>query len=215
MVARSRGIDDDIAQALCQWSPTHDGLFDSSESANSLNYFLIGERHFAISKSVVGGTEYSGRRAFQTVTTILVGEREDLSVYQCNPISLARMALSMGWLRLIVDYDDPMEFVELPANNLPELMPANHSDEMVDRAATALTSGKRIAIVGAANPVQSLLRIFAQIPTELRITTSFSTGVKASTFRPFQIHFFNQIDNRLRDFLTQQRIVTLRSDLIT
>ena len=214
LVARSPGIDDDIAQVLCQWSPTHDGLCESSIHASSLNYFLIDDRHFAISKSVIGGSEYSGRSALQTVTTILVGLREDLSVYRNNPMALARMALSMGWLRLIVDYESPLAIGELPGLGLPETMTATSPDDFVERAVTALTAGQRIAIAGAEHPARALAQVFEHIPAELRPEISFSTGIKASTFRPFQIQFFPRIDNRLRDFLGQQRITIIRPHVL-
>ena len=214
LVARSPGIDDDVAQALCQWSPTHDGLFDSSLSASALNYFLIGDRHFAISKSMVGGAEYSGRNALQTSTSILVGEREDLSNYGHNPVELARMALSMGLLRLAVDYEGRLEVAELSGDCLPGPTASTAASfEIVKMCVGALNSGGRIAIAGATNPIQLLSVIFANISPELRITTSFSTGLKASSFRPFQIQFFAKIDNRLRDFLGHQHIKLLHADL--
>ncbi len=211
LVARTEGIDDDTAQVLCQWSPTHDGLCDSSVDANSLNYFAIDDRLFAISKSVIGGAEYSGRSALQTVTTILVGQREDLPVFHNNPLAAARVALSMGWLRLIVDYESPLAIADVSTHGLPEMRSIPGANDMVERAVKALSAGERIAITSDANHARTLAHIFEQLPAELRPRTSFSTGIKASTFRPFQIQFFSHIDNRLRDFLCQQRIVILKS----
>lgn len=214
LVARSPGVDDDVAQGLCQWSPTHDGLCESGIDASSLNYYLIDEERFAISKSVIGGAEYSGRSALQTVTTILVGRQESLAHYQNNPLAFAQVAMSMGWLRLIVDYDDPLRVVELPGFGLPEPRARAHADELLDRAIDAVRAGRRIAIAGADRPQETLARLFEQLPRELRPHVSFSTGIKASTFRPFQIQFFPQLDNRLRDFLHQQRIAVIQASAL-
>ncbi len=90
LVAHSPGVNDDIAQALCQWSPTHNGLNDTELTATSLNYFPIDGEYFGISRSIIGGAEYSGRNALQTVTSILVGRLSDLELYDDNPLRLSK-----------------------------------------------------------------------------------------------------------------------------
>jgi hypothetical protein len=209
LVARSAGIDDDVAQTLCQWSPAHDGMCDPKTSAHSLNYFLIDEDRFALSKSVIGGAEYSGRGALQTVTTILVGERRHLSLYANNPLTMARVALSMGWLRLISDFEAPLDHVELSAVGWPEIRRVTSEAALADRAAQALIAGNRLAITQDAVPLQTLARVFERLPADLRLKTSFSTGIKPSAFRPFQIQFLSHVDSRVGDFLNRQRIRTL------
>lgn len=209
LVARSPGIDDEIAQVLCQWSPTHEGLAESGMTANSLNYFPVDGRRFAISKSVIGGSEYSGRSALQTVTTILVGDLDDLAAYRNHPLVLAKIALSMGWLRLIVNYRQPLEVVELSSIAFPEAEYPAESTTMVGRVARALSGGDRVAIHGSNSPLSTLARIYDTLPIGQRAPISFSTGVKASTFRPFHIQFFSHIDNRLYDFLNRQRILVV------
>lgn len=207
LVARSEGLDDDIAPALCQWSPAHDGLCESHISASSLNYFLIDKGRFGISHSVIGGSEYSGRSALQTVTTIVVGECDDLSIYQNNPLVLSRVALSMGWLRLITEYDEPLEAVELSHHGMPESTASTDTDPRIERTVAAVRSEHRIALIGIDEPSRFLGHVFARLNPEQRLKTSFSTGIKASTFRPFQVQFFPRIDNRLRDFLRRQSIL--------
>lgn len=214
LVNRSSGIDDDIAQTLCQWSPTHDGLADPSVTATSLNYFVIDEQNYAISKSLIGGAEYSGRQAFQTVTTIIVGKIDKLPAYGNNPIVVAKMALSMGWLRLLVDYRRPLEPVSLSAGCLTATRTKFAPDAKLERAVRALQSGNRVALVGTIDPVQSIARIFERLTPDVRVKTSFATGIKPSTFRPFQVHFFAKLDNRLRDFLRQQQIITITPESI-
>jgi hypothetical protein len=209
LVMRSPGIDDDIAQVLCQWSPTHEGLADPGFTANSLNYFPIDDRRFAISKSVIGGSEYSGRSALQTVTTILVGEFNDFSVFRYHPLILAKVALSMGWLRLIANYDKPLDVVEIPALRFPEGEYPAESLTLAGRVARALITDQRVAIHGSLSPLGTLARIYDTLPLEVRRKISFSTGIKASTFRPFHIQLFSNIDNRLYEFLNRQRIIVV------
>lgn len=209
LVMRSPGIDDDTAQVLCQWSPTHEGLAEPGVTANSLNYFPIDDRRYAISKSVIGGSEYSGRSALQTVTTILVGEFEDFAVYRYHPLVVAKIALSMGWLRLVANYEKPLDVVELPAIGFPEGEYPAESLTLVGRVARVLSSEQRVAIHGSHSPLGTLARIYDTLPLEERRQISFSTGIKASTFRPFHIQFFSHIDNRLYEFLNRQRIIVV------
>jgi hypothetical protein len=209
LVARSPGIDDDIAQCLCQWSPTHDGLCGSDVDAYSLNYYPIDDSRFAISRSMMGGPEYSARQALQTVTNILVGQSDELQAFGFNPVALARTALSMGWLRLEPEYDRKISAVDLPTCglNFPQTGRIRH--ESVDAACEALVQGQRVAIIGSPSPLRALDLVFQGLPEATRRTTSFATRIKPSTFRPFRLHFFEQTDNRLRDFLAHQRIVTI------
>lgn len=212
LVARSDGITDDMAQSLCQWSPTHDGLSEPDLSAVSVNYCLLDDEWFALSRSIYGGPEYSGRGALQIATMILVGRLPQLSAFQNNPATLAKIALSMGVLRYPGFVEGLLDPVFVPAANLPVRSFPNTDSPVLQRLLALLDNRRRVAVIGQKNPLRFAERLLQALPDDSRRQTKFSTGMKPSSMRPFDIQFFPSIDNRLRNFLSKQQIPVINHD---
>ena len=100
IVATSPGLRPELSQQLARWCPTHAALLDTRPAAISLNGFPLGAAHYAVSRSVYGGPEYSERGSLQIVTLVLVLTMDQFASYNFNPIAFARTSLALGYLRL-------------------------------------------------------------------------------------------------------------------
>ena len=103
LVARSAGIDRDLAQQLCRWSPSHGSICDKVIDQYVLSSFPLTEDRFAVARTVLGGPEYSGRGGTQVVTQLLVLREDQFARYQCNPFAVAHTAMTLGEMRFRPD----------------------------------------------------------------------------------------------------------------
>lgn len=219
LVGRSSGIDEGLAQALAQWSPSHDSLAEDRLDANSLNFLPARDNALALSRTVFGGPEYSGRGGLQVVTVILVLQRDQLAGYDNDPLALARTALALGDLRLPETIPQHLPPVELPEQSwlgLPDRPPTNpHEETLLDEVRAVLEQGDRAAVIGVSDPLSFLEELLADRPREGRLDLSFTTGLKPSLRRPFRLHFLPSADEALRMQLSDQGVIPVGSETRT
>lgn len=98
-VAKSAGIDRRLSQEIGRWAPTR----NSSENPDAwtLNCYPLANDFFAITRTTLGGPEYSGRGGTQVDTVILALRNEQLEPYRFNAVTLCRTA--MRCLKLPLD----------------------------------------------------------------------------------------------------------------
>ncbi len=207
LVAKSLGIDRTCSQQLCLWSPTQ---MPSDDPADwSINYFPVTEDSVAVTRTVLGGPEYSNRGGTQVVTLILVLSNEQFAVYGYNAMSVAATAMAMGWLRLPLDMSrgqlEPISLPSRPIVDPPD--PHAFEDELLTHVMELVQEARRVAILGANDPSDMVTRLIAKLSGEARREFSFTTGLLPAVRRPFQAHFLPAIDNVTRRTLDSQNIV--------
>ena len=218
LVARSPGVDRSISQSLCRWAPTQ-VPGDASESW-MISYFPINDETVAVTRTVLGGPEYSSRGGFQVVTLILLLRNEQFQAYSCNPVLVAKTALAIGLLRLPLSVDcDQLPVANLPSQ--PLLLPpeastpdpgledqVNESEAAtLEKIADMIRHAQRVALIGDHDPIAIVERLIPKLSFEARRDFSFTTGLLPTVRRPFQAHFLPSAD------LARQR--TLDSQSIT
>ena len=212
LAARSPGVGGHLGQQLYQWGPSHGSLLDDKITASSLNSFQLSSDWIVVSRTVYGAPEYSGRGALQVVTLILAVRRSQLSAFDDNPVSLARTALTLGYLRLPASVPETLPQITLPDRALLAASAATrHSldDSILDRSLRLLGQGQRIALVGADDPVGTMAHLIRRIPAKIRAETSFTTGLRPSRQRPFRVHIVPRIDADIQRRLAAQGIHAL------
>lgn len=199
LVARSSGIDDDLAQQLALWAPSENSLIDRDLDADSLNFFPVQDRWAALSRTVYAGAEYSDRGQFRMETNFLVFSQSELAGYNFDPLAMARAAVASGYLRL-----RPALTTKLPPLWLPESLgeappPPDQTQQVpaLIREILGRYAEERLVVVGCLQPRTLLRQILDCLPPQERLGLSFSTGLKPSTHRPFRLQFLPQVNNEL------------------
>lgn len=215
LVARSPKIDDQLAQTLTQWSPSHDALLSSDANATSLNVYQAGDDWVAISRTVYGGSEYSARGGLRLITIILLLNVEQFSAYHYDALLIGRTALSMGFLRNPSSLPEFLPTVELPDRSLFALT-ANSSqkpecDGVLQQVLHTLHCGGRAAVIGLEDPVSAVEKIVQNTPRHRRMQLSFTTGLKPSMHRPFGLQFLQTADAPLQQQLAAQGITCVEA----
>ncbi|MCG8653514.1 MAG: hypothetical protein MI861_26995 [Pirellulales bacterium] len=213
LVARSPGVDRAVAQELCQWAPTQ------APSANpdhwTVNCFPVSEDLIAITRTTLGGPEYSCRGSIQVVTLILLLRGDQFMNYGCNAIAVAKTALSMGHLRLPLEMTcESLPEVTLPHRPLIDPLSGEGScfqsaveDALLDEVEQLILANRRVAVIGQSEPIEATERLIAKLAVETRNQFSFTTGLVPAQRRPFQLHFLPELDLTKRRTLDSQGIV--------
>ncbi|MGV3482850.1 MAG: hypothetical protein ACO1RT_00380 [Planctomycetaceae bacterium] len=211
LVAKSSGIDRDLSQELCRWAPTRTACETPDDW--TLNCFPATDDLVAVTRTTMGGPEYSGRGGTQVVTLMLVLCAEELESYDFNPVSFARTAMAMGCLRLPLDWEaELLSPVSLPAYPLVGEVgrrSESHScdeHEWLSQVTSLLEEGRRVAVVGPIDPFAAADRVIRNLPVHRRPNLSFTTGLEPSIRRPFQLHFFESVDSTRQRALDSQNI---------
>jgi hypothetical protein len=200
LVARSAGIDDRLAQSLAHWGPTHASLLEARLDASSLNYFSAGDGWLAVSRTVYGGPEYSGRGGMQVVTLFLALRSDQLAGYDFNVVSFARAGLALGHLRLLPALGQRLTRLDVPDRSLLGCPASSspHAVETLQSLLELLDRHSQIAVLGHSQPLAILDYLIQQIPPEQRLMLSFTTGLRPSLHRRFRIHLLPKTDDSVR-----------------
>jgi hypothetical protein len=212
LVSKSPGVDRESSQELCRWAPTQ---IPSDNPANwTINYFPISDETVAVTRTVLGGPEYSGRGGTQVVTLILLLTNEQFDSYSYNPIVVAKTAMAMGYLKLPMDMAcEQLPLAELPT--IPLVDPWNSRDEreqdsyrqLLDEVTELLMDSRRVAVVGLQKPIDAVERLVPRLTPEARRNFSFTTGLSPAVRRPFQAHFLSDSDVTKKRTLDAQSII--------
>lgn len=207
LAACSPGLDEQQARCLLPWGPSHASLLDDRPHAESVNFHALASDWFALSRTVYGGPEYSGRGGLQVFTHFLLLRREQLSGYDNNPLILARTARLLGNLRLVAQVPAHLSPLELPPR------PITGCDAEFDgrvflreEIMRHLRTPRRLAVLGLADPLAALAQVLRDLPADDRLQLSFTTGLKPSVRREFRLHFVPATDTALHAQLSQQGI---------
>ena len=218
VVAMSPGIDRGMVQEISRWAPTK--LPSNDCKAWTVNYFPLSHETVAITRTVLGGPEYSGRGGIQVVTSILVLTNDQFIAYGCNAIALVESAMAMGYLRLPLHPErEVLEPAILPSRAIIESpMRGNEQEEdedqeLLDQVTALIQSTRRVAIIGLSDPVQSISHLVPRLSMEARRSLSFTTGLSPAVRRPFQLHCLPTADRTQQRVFEAQNIVRVDSHL--
>jgi len=209
LVAKSPGIDENLAARLGQWTP---GCWDMPErQPDCVHFYRPIKNKLVVSRSIHSHLG-RGRNGHQTVlTSATVVETNQLEGYHHNAVLFANTMLSMGNLHLLAD-----EILKLPSLEVPdgtfftaEDCFAEMDPRRVDSISRAIEIHKQVAIFGVPNPLGFLGGFLGMLPNEQRLRTSFTTGSGLSKQRPFNLHFFATENADLKKELVQAQIRTI------
>ncbi len=199
LTARSAGIDERLAAVLTQWGPSEGSLPEGSPGAESLQAFPALDDYVVISRTMYGGPEYSGRSGLQAVTMMLIARQDEFRRFGGNAIQLTELARARGMLRLRGDVSaplPPLDFPDRPASRFVtarRLLPQD-DEQRVQSALEKLRAGERVLMLGCREPVSAVRSLIEAIPEEHRSRFSFSTGLRPSLQRPYQISMLPALD---------------------
>jgi hypothetical protein len=211
LTSQSPGIDEAQARSLIRWCPSHAGLASNQPDASSLNFHPVTDSTVALSRTVYGGAEYSARGGLQIVTRILLLHDNALASYACDPVTLARVAMALGFLRLDPTAPDQLPPVDLPDRPVRNDNPFGDSATMdiVRQVLNFLGEGRRVAVIGANRPIPILAILYSRLRERQRLELSFTTGLKPSMNRAFRLHFLPSVDLTVQHQLASQGIAVL------
>jgi hypothetical protein len=193
-----------MARAICTWAPSHASLVDQDPQAASLNFHGLLDDWFAVSRTVYGGPEYSGRRGFQVFTHFLLVRGQQLAGYENHPQLFARTAQSLGHLRLLMTVPDQLPTLDLP--DRPLAPPSSTNRGSLEDVQRVLHFRRRVAVLGLDDPAPALSQMLLDTPKSDRLDVSFTTGLKPSVHREFRLHFYHQANGELQTQLASHGI---------
>lgn len=193
LVRRSPGLSEADARELSLWGPSHDSLLERPGERTSVNFFRLESGSYSVSRTILGGTEYSGRGGEKVYTQFLVVPPEVLARFGNNAFAVLRAATAIGALELGEPTTAPLESLSLAGRAAPidltllaQLSRDPGSCAMATLVQAALSSD-RLAVAVATSREQLMAGLLNLLPVECRTEFSFSTALKSSPARPVRI----------------------------
>jgi GTPase-associated protein 1, N-terminal domain type 2 len=192
LAAASAGVCDAVRRELSVWGPSHDSLLDPGPDASSVNFHRLTCGGYCVAKTVAAGAEFSGRGGAQVYTQFLIVPAEVLSRFSNNPFALLAAAFAQGSIEVLDRIPDVLPSFRLMGKAVavdPTAVTQAAIDPGADVLAAAvetLLAGGSLLLVGG-NPARFMQGLFNCLPVAVRSTVSFSTGLKSSARRPYQI----------------------------
>ena len=190
LAATSAGISPAEARELSAWGPSHDSLWETAEAVGSCNFHRLQSGRLAISRTMHGEAEFSGRGGRSVYTHYLVLSAADFARWDSNPFDVLRAASHT---------EQPLQPVperlsrwqcELPgcdnrAGHIARLVEAAGGPLNVAAALDAVMRHEAVAFVGAPSAIEAAMEVlFLLLPEATRCQIAFATGLKYSPRRP-------------------------------
>jgi hypothetical protein len=193
LVARSPGITDLEAGAVSTWSPSHGALITNAANRFSVNYHSLPGGRFALSRTCEGPAEYSGRGGRQLYTHILIVDEKLLRRAGNHPWALFRAALALGYLRYRAEPEATLTPLRL-CSTYPTHDPAHWSERALALGLDSpgllvekLMKGQTVELAYSGDRTLLAECLIALVPAEIRLQVSFSTSLRPSRVRPYQL----------------------------
>lgn len=193
IVSCSRGLTDDEASAITQWSPAHDALEADERNRASLQLFPVSQDRYALARTCAGPPEYSGRGGPQLYTHLILFDPRALGVFDDRLVSLYRSALALGLWCYRADPPRRLEQAALPqphARSVPLDFKAWAYDlGLVDPEPLLerLARGKPVHLTSGADRIELLECLLGMLPQRGVGRLSCGTSLKPSRCRPYQL----------------------------
>jgi len=115
VIAWSKGIDSDAAAAICDWSPIRKDFVKGQNTCMAI--YAATPNFTAISRSVL--TKPGSRSVVQT--RVVLASLEHLAGFGLNPMTLARVLESSGYLCPLTTDSTELPQVKIPDAGIPDL----------------------------------------------------------------------------------------------
>jgi hypothetical protein len=204
LVAASPGLCDEDAQAITLWAPSHDSLSTSGAGADSLNFHPLpsGAHCISLSKAIEG--EYSARAGAQIYTQAFVIPLPLCRRFSDNSYAIYRALQAQGSFEVLASIPRELPAVRLLGRSAPfdssaVLHALHYGDaDLLGRLLVDLAAHESVALVGHPTPKRVLEALISLLPLPCRLQLSFTTGLKHSPRRPFQLTCLPPGDTDLR-----------------
>lgn len=214
LVARSKGIDEELSRVISVWGPSHASLATPDRNASCLSVFPAGRDHVAFARTTFGGPEYSERGGLQIVTRFLVFRADQLDGFNYDLVAVARLACALGYLYLERNLQERLPTLPFPDASISAVEEVAGDEDgessFVRDVSRALASNRQVAVVGFDHPESLVEELMRRTPPRHRIDLSFTTGLNPSVHRPFRLHFLRQVDDDLQRRLDDQGVACLQ-----
>jgi len=190
LAATSAGISPAEARELSAWGPSHDSLWETDEVARSYNFHRLQSGRLAVSRSIHGAAEYSGRGGRSVYTHFLVFSADQFARWDCNPFDILRAATHTEHALEPVPQRLTNWQCELPCDTnrtrqISRLVEQAGGPLNVAAALDAVLRHDAVAFVGQPAAIEAVMEVlFLLLPEETRCQISFATGLKYSPRRP-------------------------------
>jgi len=192
LVAWSPGVGAEDARQLAVWGPAHDSMIMEDPNDVSINFHPLGENKFCVSRTMLGGAEYSGRGGLQVYTHCFVLSATALKKFHNDPFRVMAAVLATRDLRPDAKLpNDLTTLTMVPVGaaveplSIESLIASKQQQKMVAWMHHAL-SNKNLFYTG--NPEDSFLAaFFSLLPVAVRPQFSFSTSLRFSPRRAFRL----------------------------
>ena len=196
IVARSPGVTESEANALATWSPSHGGLALDESNRVSVNFFPLPSGRYALSRSLEGRGEYSGRGGKQVYSRAIFFSSEHLGAALYQPFRIYRDALSLGLLHYRANPPSVLPRVELSRfqfteesfEDSGETLPRGVDPGALDMLVSQLSAGQSVLFPHPGDRMALAEFIFGRLEPEAVLRTSLSTSLKPSSVRPFRLN---------------------------
>lgn len=189
VVSRSRGVTDTDARTLASWCPSHGSLIVDGENRASVNIHPVSDGRIAISRTIEGRPEYSGRGGRQVYTHAILVDSDAIRRSGIVPIALYLDAMALGVFRYRTDPGTTLEEVELGDCHRPPGVgePAPLSTSELAGLRERLAVGDPVELHHPGDRRRFVEQLLGTLPRDLATTLSVSTSLTPSTARPFTL----------------------------
>jgi len=144
---------------------------------------------------------------------VIVIRRDQFAGYENHAIRFSRVARALGNLRWKPHFPERLSAIELPDREESEAMIQRESSVTISpdlqNAIGLLRAGKRVALV-TNSPTRDLESVANALSLEERASCYFSTGLKPSKQRPFQLQIFESITDKVNWQLASDQVQVVR-----
>jgi len=191
--AASPGIVELDRRELAVWGPSHDSLHDSGPDAASVNFFRLPSGSFCLSRTTTAGWEYSGRGGHRIYTHCLIVPPEVLRQFANHPLRVLAAVMTRQSLVASEAIPARLEPLELRGTaTTGDVGRLVHVAAEIGHASLAMLvqaalTNACLAVRGPVAAERLIGGLLDCLPVDCRTSLSFSTGLKFSTRRPFQL----------------------------
>lgn len=193
LVARSPGVTAEQARELAVWGPSHDALNTQRDEQSSVNFHRLACGTFCVSKTVASGQEHGSRGGTRVYTQFLLVPPTVLARFANNPFAVLRAAWAKGVLAVHEHPPADLKSFTLAGRSaaVDEGLLAQLADEwgphgVATLVAAALLPGIKL-LAGISHYETLLGGLLHCFPVECRTELTFTTGLRFSPRRPFQL----------------------------
>jgi hypothetical protein len=150
------------------------------------------------------------------VTQILVLHTEQFAKYDYSALAVARTAMTLGHLRLVVSPKSPLPCISLPVRPIVEPRDGARATSVVRSrtdtrrlcgdALARLRDRESVACIGVDDPMLMIDYFLENLMPQERAAISFTTGLEPTRERPFRLHFLDRVEPQSERLFESQQV---------